>query len=79
MLNTEHNYCIFYISMNYDHVFTISLKKHVTGPWFLWNSKYIWVVFMLKWNLDKARNMLKFEFQLWLNVESTVENWGSMA
>ena len=27
-------------------------------------SKHIWAVFMLKWYLDKDRNMLKFEFQI---------------
>ena len=33
---------------------------------------------MLKWYLDKDRNMLKFEFQTLLNAKCIVETWDTM-
>ena len=34
---------------------------------------------MLMWYIDKDYNVLKFEFQIWLNTKYTVENLGGMA
>ena len=41
-------------------------------------SKHIWIVFMLKWYLDKYRNVLKFEFQILSLNTKTVENLGAI-
>ena len=27
---------------------------------------------------EKDRNVVKFEFRIWLNTKYTVENWGTM-
>ena len=40
----------------------IKLRNYVTGPWISWNLVYIfliyiWIVYMLKWYLDKDRNL----------------------
>ena len=40
------------------------------------SSKYIWTVFVLKWNLDKDGNILNFEFQVLGNIKHTVEILG---
>ena len=40
---------------------------------------HIWTIFIVKWYLDKDRNMLKFEFKIWLYTNYTVENWDTMA
>ena len=37
-------------------------------------SLHIWIVYMLKWYLDKERNV----FQISLNTKYTVENWGTI-
>ena len=57
----KHNGCLFLFLR--IRTICLQVRKNVTVPFFhaIWQtySKHLWAVFMLKWYLDKNRNVFK--------------------